>query len=216
MWSDKTSKSGGPFRSPAATSFLTNTFATAKSCLGKSTCTLGVVDVDGDSACMGNPQRRISEIVMLRKLNQRIKPMDNFQKAKVVSSVDFLEDRFVQPPELPPGVARVLVFDLSNDAKRVPMVDQQSVRLAPPLTCLVCEGNPRPVLDLALCHSKRQKCKVVLHLPLISNTNCKAPSRWFSSDKRWLGNEGSPSHLHRSDEPFRWGARALHSELPPG
>lgn len=78
----------------------------------------------------------------------RVIPVDDFAKPELKALESNAQDWEIKPPELPPGVAGVLIFDLEDSALARFPVNQQRIRLTPAFAAVVLEFEPRSRLKL--------------------------------------------------------------------
>lgn len=112
--------------------------------------------------------------------------MTDFNETKGVPRHCTLEDWPVEPFELPPCIAGVLVFDLVDDAEFTLRDQPKRIQLTPPFSALIPKLQPWTNSELRARNRRKHATQVFLGSPLVLDTNRVAPTRLASSDKRWF------------------------------
>lgn len=143
-------------------------------------------------------------------------PAANLHKPENVAWKRDSKDRLVELTELKPGVAGVLVFNLSENTDLSLVVNKQRIGLAPPPPITVCEFDPGVLPILAFFDASAQLRKVSMRLALIPQPDCESSTSLLSPDERWGSwQELRAPDIHRGYESLRWLARGLHRSLSP-
>lgn len=145
----------------------------------------------------------------LRPNGERIVPVDDFHQPEFESWQGFLKNGEIEMLELPPGVTRVLIFDLSQHAYSLFSVEKERIWLAPATSTLILELEPRPILVLKLRIPEHKQRKMLLHLSLVPDTDSKLATAPTFLNKRWTVCEPGPLHTQRGFESLRWWTQGL-------
>lgn len=109
--------------------------------------------------------------------------MYDFQQAENVSRQRDAKDGEIELLELEPSVAGMLVLDLDDAALLSSLLDEKGVWLAPAKSLRVSKLEPGTVEIPELASSKREEREELLHLSLISNSDCESSTALSSSYK---------------------------------
>lgn len=112
--------------------------------------------------------------------------MHDFQQPEAIVRQSDANDGQVELPELEPGVAGVLVLDLDDAAMPLRCVNQQRIGLTPAFSRLILELKPRPIPVHELRPAERKKREVILHLPLVSQSDCESATTLSPCYKLWF------------------------------